>query len=417
MNKLGCILTDKYTEKNYDFGMVKNNISFAPIIPPEFINDKCRILNQGNIGSCVAHMLGESRILKEQEQLQNNKEYSIKWIYYNRKPNHYQGEGMIIEEALSQLACDGVPEYSEYEGNDTYANKPNNFEEIKSTLLEKAKPHRISSFYEIKTEDLEQKIKDIKLALLFNGSVGASIQVRSSFYEEGKNGGNIKDFKPDETNYGGHAVLIIGWTLRGEWIVQNSWGENWGDNGLCYIPMVSNVWKKFFVIIDTITDKEINLDYVLVLENSMYDTKESAENSCIGFNSNWFLPFSKYKYKVFQSNNKFFVGIDEVFQTRLDAKNFKQNCDLKTMLNIIPTEKKLKYYCCFNYEFSSEIADMVIKDLSNNEMTKVLELQLEKINHKNNYKVSVKSSYNKKELEDFILSVKDILQNLIIIES
>lgn len=32
-----------------------------------------------------------------------------------------------------------------------------------------------------------------------------------------------------------HAVLLVGYT-RTHWIVKNSWGTSWGDNGYGYIP-------------------------------------------------------------------------------------------------------------------------------------------------------------------------------------
>ena len=41
------------------------------------------------------------------------------------------------------------------------------------------------------------------------------------------------------TNYtgdvGGHCMVIYGWDERG-WKVQNSWGNNWGNNGCVIIP-------------------------------------------------------------------------------------------------------------------------------------------------------------------------------------
>jgi hypothetical protein len=42
-----------------------------------------------------------------------------------------------------------------------------------------------------------------------------------------------------ENGLGGHCMLCVGWKmLFGEihFIVQNSWGTNWGDKGYCYIP-------------------------------------------------------------------------------------------------------------------------------------------------------------------------------------
>lgn len=36
----------------------------------------------------------------------------------------------------------------------------------------------------------------------------------------------------NETALGGHAIVIYGWDdARGGWLVQNSWGRNWCDNG------------------------------------------------------------------------------------------------------------------------------------------------------------------------------------------
>lgn len=33
-----------------------------------------------------------------------------------------------------------------------------------------------------------------------------------------------------------HMVNIVGWTRDGKWIVKNSWGTDWGDNGFAYAP-------------------------------------------------------------------------------------------------------------------------------------------------------------------------------------
>lgn len=42
---------------------------------------------------------------------------------------------------------------------------------------------------------------------------------------------------PDSNIDGGHAVLMVGYDERKKWfIIQNSWGENWGKRGYCYIP-------------------------------------------------------------------------------------------------------------------------------------------------------------------------------------
>lgn len=40
-----------------------------------------------------------------------------------------------------------------------------------------------------------------------------------------------------EKEVGGHAMMVVGYdTQKQHFIVRNSWGENWGDNGYCYMP-------------------------------------------------------------------------------------------------------------------------------------------------------------------------------------
>ena len=54
-------------------------------------------------------------------------------------------------------------------------------------------------------------------------------------------------YKYDKNNsYGGHAVLITGWTKK-YWIVQNSWGEKWGKKGRFYIP-INKTGEVFFEV-------------------------------------------------------------------------------------------------------------------------------------------------------------------------
>ena len=42
---------------------------------------------------------------------------------------------------------------------------------------------------------------------------------------------------PNGKSIGGHAMLIVGYNDDKQWfIVRNSWGNKWADNGYCYIP-------------------------------------------------------------------------------------------------------------------------------------------------------------------------------------
>jgi C1A family cysteine protease len=51
------------------------------------------------------------------------------------------------------------------------------------------------------------------------------------------NTGNVPMPHNGEAMEGGHAVMAAGYDdERRVFIVRNSWGENWGDAGYCYMP-------------------------------------------------------------------------------------------------------------------------------------------------------------------------------------
>ena len=73
--------------------------------------------------------------------------------------------------------------------------------------------------------------------------------IRSFIYYYGAVAGvidaNGKKFKYTKGKYNGeecddayesicHAILIVGWT-EDSWIIKNSWGTKWGDNGYVYM--------------------------------------------------------------------------------------------------------------------------------------------------------------------------------------
>jgi C1A family cysteine protease len=45
--------------------------------------------------------------------------------------------------------------------------------------------------------------------------------------------GNLDSFERD-TVRGGHAVCVVGYTPQNRFILRNSWGTGWGDNGFGY---------------------------------------------------------------------------------------------------------------------------------------------------------------------------------------
>lgn len=79
-------------------------------------------------------------------------------------------------------------------------------------------------------------MESIKREILLNGPVSASIVVYDDFltYKSGI-------YDPDYRTYvyaGSHTVKVIGWGEENNikyWIIENSWGSDWGENGYAKI--------------------------------------------------------------------------------------------------------------------------------------------------------------------------------------
>ena len=63
-----------------------------------------------------------------------------------------------------------------------------------------------------------------------------AVDASSIYFRYYKSG--VIDIKPNTTQQLNHAVLLIGYGFDEKglyWIIQNSWGSGWGDNGYCKI--------------------------------------------------------------------------------------------------------------------------------------------------------------------------------------
>lgn len=103
--------------------------------------------------------------------------------------------------------------------------------------------------YDKKTQDLDEIITEMKNALMNCGMIDINIKFNYAQYNADTYALYVADSRTVN-----HAVGIVGWDdtfsrsnfttdpgMDGAWIVQNSWGTNWGNKGYFYISYAQDV--------------------------------------------------------------------------------------------------------------------------------------------------------------------------------
>ena len=90
----------------------------------------------------------------------------------------------------------------------------------------------------VKYEAVNQTMTDMKSCLVMGFPFIIGISVYDSFEsDEVAKTGIVPMPKSSENLLGGHALVVVGYDDSKQWwIVRNSWGTKWGDNGYCYLP-------------------------------------------------------------------------------------------------------------------------------------------------------------------------------------
>lgn len=180
-------------------------------------------LDQGDVGACTACAV---TMLAQFFSMQDNRFSKLSPAFVYGKRYSHTAPGMSIRDALKTLNHIGVPalvflpklvEVPEaIDLVSAIAEHPN--------LVASAAKAVIKEYYSIATDEFTVRsvLHNHPIIAVFSGFDDSEIDKRDNIVTLG-----------DAPTL--HAVLIYGADKRG-WLIKNSWGQSWGDNGTATIP-------------------------------------------------------------------------------------------------------------------------------------------------------------------------------------
>ncbi len=346
------------------------------------------IQNQFGFNMCVAFQLAYERRLTELKQSAFDNKFSEGWIYANRDTSDWQGTGMYMREGLKQLQKYGTCKKDNFNILKEYPDIKVDFNNIKSKYFQEAFNHRISGYFVVNKENIEE----IKYCIKNFGYCFVSIPIYQSFHSERKNG-IIPIPKEGEKFYGYHAVGLYGWDRYGCWYMLNSWGNTWNGDGTALLPCTFPLTEVWGIMDGIIDDVELYPYFCLCSNSQGFVSMESANNFLNLMKQRSSPYYSEFAHcRIRKANNKYFV-IAHQYKDYEIAKLNKTN-----LHDLIPLYLEKEFKVILNiYGNSAEELNSIYTDLIN--YTK-LPLIIEKLNNK--FFICFKTLNSKIEAQNYI---------------
>jgi len=190
------------------------------------------VMNQESLGSCTAHgVSGCARwhILKRNTTY--DFEMSRLQLYYDSRMSEGTVDvdsGAMIRDVIKSVAAKGIGHEELWPYDITKFTQPPPQEVYDDAVQYKA----------LHFSRVPVSVNGLKTALANQHPVVIGISVYDSFEsDEVARTGMVPMPGPNESMIGGHCMYVIGYGQKPDhFTVRNSWGDDWGDKGNCYIP-------------------------------------------------------------------------------------------------------------------------------------------------------------------------------------
>jgi len=188
------------------------------------------VFDQGGLSSCVANATNMSLQILMNIENGSYKTLSRLMSYWNARlvtGDTDKDQGTFIHLCFGELMTLGVCEETAWPYMEAEVNS-----QPPLLAYKEGNDNTINAFYEITSTDA-QRLSDVELAIRANHPVVFGTEVGQEL--ENYDGNPNTVFDPPTTSLGGHAITIVGVRTNAagqkEFMIRNSWGENWGLNG------------------------------------------------------------------------------------------------------------------------------------------------------------------------------------------
>lgn len=200
--------------------------------------------NQGQLGSCVANATTGALEYLQLDKINQQKEctdvcfidkyqdISRLYIYFNARyldGHAHEDSGTYIKTAMKAIKKWGICRESLWPYRESRV-----FQAPDQRAYVEGANHLIFNYYKLD----HTKLNELKQCLALRQPFIFGMSLYSSFMsQEVSFHGMIPMPLANDRFQGGHAMCCVGYDdSKQAFIVRNSWGNTWGDDGYCYIP-------------------------------------------------------------------------------------------------------------------------------------------------------------------------------------
>ena len=187
--------------------------------------------DQLHLGSCVGQaVVGAYELMLNKFCRSNFTDLSRLFVYYNAR-----ALDNAVDEDVGAYTRDGVKSLNKWGvcSENIWPYLISQFSTAPSiAAYEDAIQRTVTSYYRL------SKVEDMLHALDIGYPIITSMNVYNTFYQLEFPGESLLKLPRDSDDLiGGHAVVFVGYNLKNKtFIVRNSFGTSWGDNGYFYVP-------------------------------------------------------------------------------------------------------------------------------------------------------------------------------------